>query len=68
MHATVGDHIVIRSNRIGMPERDAEVLECGPNGGPPYRVRWVDTGHEGLFFPGTDAYVQHPEHPSESTS
>jgi hypothetical protein len=27
-------------------------------------VRWEDTGHETLFFPGSDAVVQHFEHES----
>jgi hypothetical protein len=59
MRAEVGDRIVIRAHRIGEPERDAEVLATGPDGTPPYRVRWGDTGHEALFFPGSDAYVAH---------
>jgi hypothetical protein len=62
MHAEVGDRIVIRSHRVGEAERDAEVLETGPGGGPPFRVRWGDDGHEGLFFPGSDAYVEHFAH------
>ena len=59
MKAVPGDRLVIRSHRVGEPERDAEILEVGPDGGPPYRVRWDDTGHEGLMFPGSDAYVEH---------
>ena len=27
------------------------------NGEPPYVVRWSDTGVQGLYFPGPDAYV-----------
>jgi hypothetical protein len=61
MRADVGDRIVIRSHRIGEPTRDGEVLDTGPDGEPPFRVRWSDTGHEGLFFPGSDAYVEHFE-------
>jgi hypothetical protein len=34
----------------------------GPDGTSPYLVRWGDTGHESLFFPGSDATVQHFEH------
>ena len=61
MRACVGDRIIIRGHTIGDEPRDAEVLEvCGPDGNPPYRVRW-DDGREGLFFPGTDAMVQHFE-------
>jgi hypothetical protein len=25
-------------------------------------VRWDDDGHEGLFFPGSDAVVEHIRH------
>ena len=59
MKALPGDRLVIRSHRVGEPERDAEILEVGTDGAPPYRVRWGDTGHEGLMFPGSDAYVEH---------
>jgi hypothetical protein len=61
MEASVGDRIIIKGHRLGEPERDAEVLEVrGHDGEPPYVVRWED-GHEGLFFPGSDAVVQHFE-------
>ena len=63
MKATVGDRIVVKGHHIGDAERDGEVLEVhGPDGGPPYLVRWGDTGHTALFFPGPDAWVQHFEH------
>ncbi len=63
MHASVGDRIVIHSHREGEPGRDCEVLAVrGTDGGSPYLVRWGDTGHESLFFPGSDATVQHFEH------
>jgi hypothetical protein len=63
MHAQVGDRIVIRGRHGGDPIRDCEVLEVpGPEGGPPYVVRWSDTGHEAILYPGSDAYVQHFEH------
>lgn len=59
MHAKVGDRIVIHGHRIGEPDRDCEVLEVrGEDGGPPYVVRWEDSGHECLFFPGSDASVE----------
>jgi hypothetical protein len=63
MKATKGDRIIIRGHRVGEPDRDCEVLEVrGDDGGPPYVVRWGDSGHETLFFPGSDAVVQHFEH------
>jgi Domain of unknown function (DUF1918) len=43
------------------------ILEVrGADGEPPYVVRWAEDGHEGLFFPGTDASVVH-YHASESS-
>ena len=63
MRAKVGDRIVIHGHRVGEPNRDCEVLEVrGADGTPPFLVRWGDSGHEALFFPGIDASVQHFEH------
>ena len=60
MRAQVGDRIVIKGHHVGEPDRDCEVLEVrGPEGAPPYVVRWDDDGHEGLFFPGSDALAEH---------
>jgi hypothetical protein len=60
MRASPGDRLIIKGHRVGEPDRDAEILEVrGEDGGPPYFVRWEDDGHEGLFFPGTDAEVEH---------
>ena len=62
MHANVHDRIVILSPRLDEPNRDGEILEVrGAEGAPPYQVRWSDTGHEGLYFPGTDAVIHHAE-------
>ncbi len=60
MRAAIGDKIVVRGHRVGEADRDAVILDVeGPDGGPPYRVRWSDDGHEGVFFPGEDASVEH---------
>jgi hypothetical protein len=65
--AKVGDKIVVRGHRIGEPDRDAVVVELhGVNGEPPYRVRWSEDGHEGLYFPGSDASVVHYDEPEQS--
>lgn len=62
MFANVGDRIVIKGHRVGEPERDGKILEVhGEGGAPPYLVRWEDNGHESLFFPSSDAYVEHFE-------
>jgi hypothetical protein len=58
MFARRGDRIVVRSQHLGNPDRDGEVIEVRhADGSPPYVVRWSDTGHESLFFPGPDAFV-----------
>jgi len=50
----------VRSHHVGEHDREAIILDVeGPDGGPPYRVRWSDDGHEGVFFPGSDADVEH---------
>jgi hypothetical protein len=60
MRASVGDRIVIKSHRVGEPDRDARIVEVhGAEGEAPYLVEWADDGHVGLFFPGSDAVVQH---------
>ena len=59
MQVHTGDHIVIHGHRHGEPVRDCEVLEVrNADGSPPYLVRWSDTDHTSLFFPGSDATVQ----------
>ena len=58
MNANVGDRIVIRGHQVGDVNKEGLILEVhGEAGGPPYVVRWLD-GHEGLFFPGSDAVVE----------
>lgn len=58
MKARIGDRILVKGNRLGERDRDAEVLEVhGADGEPPYVVRWAEDGHEGLYFPGSDAGV-----------
>jgi len=60
MKATIGDKIVVRGHHVGDQDREAVILDVeGSDGGPPYRVRWSDDGHEGVFFPGPDADVEH---------
>ncbi len=55
-----GDRLVISGHHLGEVERDAEILEArGPGGSAPFLVRWEDTGHVTLLYPGSDARVQH---------
>ena len=63
MQESVGDRIVVRGRHSDDPIRDCEVLEVrGADGAPPYVVRWGDTGHEAILYPGSDAFVEHFEH------
>lgn len=63
MYAAVGDRLVVRSLHVDGPVRDGEILEVKhEDGSPPYLVRWSDSGHEALVFPGPDAFVEHFEH------
>jgi hypothetical protein len=60
MQAKIGDQLTIRGHHVGDPERHAEIVEVhGVDGAPPYLVRWDDSGHSTLLFPGTDAVVEH---------
>ena len=66
MKAQTGDRLVMEGAHVGTPRRVGIVLEVhGKDGSPPYRVRWLDNGHETLCFPGSDTHVQ-PE--AESTA
>ncbi|MGD0253966.1 MAG: DUF1918 domain-containing protein [Acidimicrobiales bacterium] len=59
MQAKAGDHLRVEGRHVGDRPLVAEVLEVhGQDGQPPYLVRWED-GHEGTFFPGSDAVVEH---------
>jgi hypothetical protein len=69
MRAAVGDRLVIKGHHVGEPDRDAEILELhGEDGGPPWLVRWGDDGHEGLFFPGSDAMIEHFPHQGDESA
>ena len=65
MYAAVGDRLIIRGTHVGEQVRDGEIVAVPhPDGGPPYRVRWADTGRESLIYPGSDATVHHFHHPA----
>ena len=60
MFASPGDHLIVKGHTINEPDRGCEILEVhSDNGAPPYLVRWSDDGHEGLYFPGSDAELEH---------
>lgn len=57
MHAEPGDRLQIHSKATDRPDRVGTVVEVrGPNGAPPYLVRFED-GHETLLYPGSDCLI-----------
>ncbi|MGH3344084.1 MAG: DUF1918 domain-containing protein [Carbonactinosporaceae bacterium] len=60
MRATIGDRLHVHAKTVGQRDRTGEIVEVrGPEGGPPYVVRFED-GHEGLIYPGPDAVIEPP--------
>lgn len=58
MRANTGDQLLMHGRVVGQRDRVAEVVEVlGPDGGPPYRVRFED-GHETIMSPGPDTVVR----------
>jgi hypothetical protein len=67
LHAAAGDRLVVQ--QLHGPVRDAEILAVRhPDGTPPYDVRWSDTGHRALVYPGADAFVQHFSDPADPSA
>ena len=71
LHAHVGDILVVRGPHVGDRDRRA-VIEAveGSDGAPPYLVRWTDDRDERshLYFPSSDALVEHTQRPSSARS
>ena len=60
MKAQPGDELVVDSMHTGEAPRKGEILEVrAQDGREHYIVRWDDTGHETLFFPGPTSHVLH---------
>jgi len=60
MNAKVGDRLVLESHQENTARRFAVIERLEHlDGTPPYWVRWQDTGHQGLFFPGPDCHLEH---------
>ncbi len=66
MKATAGDRLVVKGHHIRDPDREAVILEVhGQHGTGPYLVRWTG-GHESVFMPSSDTFVEH--HPAPRAS
>lgn len=51
MDATIGDRIIVESEKVGVPDREGEILEVIEAAyGTRYRVRW-DEGNESTIRP-----------------
>ncbi|MEV4703009.1 DUF1918 domain-containing protein [Actinoplanes sp. NPDC049316] len=60
MNARTGDRLVMKGIHLGDPQRVGVIIGVPhPDGSPPYQVRWLDTDHEALVFPGPEAHVEH---------
>ena len=56
MRADIGDWLVVQGSERS--EHRGMITEVhGPDGSPPYMVRWLETDHEALVFPGPDAII-----------
>ena len=59
MNAKVGDRLVVEGLHVGDGRHvDVIIAVRHPDGFPPYEVRWLDSGHETLVFPGPEARIE----------
>ena len=59
LRAEVGDTLIVESEGAAGLPRIGEILAvAGPDGSPPYRVRWLAGEYESLIRPGRSARVQ----------
>jgi len=55
----VGDLLVVQGPSANDHKRVGVITELRhADGSPPYLVRWLDNGHEGLVIPGSDATIE----------
>jgi hypothetical protein len=57
MKANIGDWLLVNSRSDSTHARRAKILDVGRDGEAPYTVRWVDTDHDAIVFPGPDAEI-----------
>jgi hypothetical protein len=59
MDAKTGDRIVIEGTHLGDERRIGIITAVYHlDGGPPYQVRWLDSGRSSLIFPGAEARIE----------
>jgi len=58
MRAHTGDLLIVNGRTDNSAARRAMVLEAhGPEASAPFLVRWIESGHQALVFPGPDAVI-----------
>ena len=58
MKAEVGDWLVMKGFTIDQPEQRGLITEVhSDDGSPPYMVRWLESDHLALVFPGPHAII-----------
>ena len=69
MRAQAGDFLLVEGPTEHSHSRRGEILAVhGDDGGPPFMVRWEDSGHEALVFPGPDAHVEATKFPGAGSA
>ncbi len=59
MKAKVGDRLIEEGAHVGDQRRIGVITALRhDDGSPPYVVRWLDTGHEAVVYPGSDARIE----------
>ena len=59
MFAHTGDRLVVQGIHVGDARRIGVITAVHhADGTPPYQVRWLDSGHEALVFPGPEAHIE----------
>ena len=68
MTATIGDRIIVESEKVGRPAREGEILEVIPSSAHErYRVRWND-GHESTITPSAGSARVVPASPEDKAA
>jgi hypothetical protein len=58
MKATPGDWLMIEGTHLNDRKRHGLILEVhGPDGAPPYLVRWDDSDTETVVIPSSGAHI-----------
>ncbi len=59
LRAEVGDTLIVETGGAAGTARIGEIIAvAGPDGSPPFRVRWLAGEYESLIRPGRSARVQ----------